>query len=181
MTQRTVFLVQALAEQPRSEAFTGIEQVLTRNGIQLLPSLGQYTLPNEYQADVGGAWARGEIAEHAERYRPIIEAATALVVVNNLPEAIKDTDGKTLCEVPFAVGRLSLNFMRIATDVFGENSGQIFLSHNYPNISELSSVPQTPSVQKARVRLLSAYQFLPIALQGNYAKLATIGGAEAMK
>lgn len=172
-------VVPALSDEARTRTFGDVEQALLQNDFQILPPPGPSLRgPSDYQADMA-SWARQLINERAERYRSVIERSAALVLVNDMPEIILNKEKEAVCQVPFGVGRFAINLARIATEVYGENR-RIFLSHGYPDISELSRAPQLPSVQKARTRQLSLYPFQPISLQGNYSKLAEIiSGTEA--
>lgn len=172
-------VVPALPSEFRAgDEVTHIARILQDNNIQPIslyrPSVDHGLMPTatEYQGDMRPA-PRRIMTQFAEAQRGLIAKADVVVIANALTEPVMDKQGgNSVCRVPFAIGRVASNIIHTANDVYGPNSGRVFLSQSYPDLTELFSLDSTRNaVVRARARLLGIYPLRPVALQGNYERM----------
>lgn len=172
-------IVPALPSEFRAgDEVTHIARILQDNNIQPVslfrPSSDRGFIPTvtEYRGDMSPA-SRQVMTQFAEAQRGLIAEADIVVIANALTEPVVDKlGGKPVCRVPFGIGRVAINMIRVANEVYGLNSGRVFLSQGYPDLTELFSLNSTSNaVVRARARLLGIYPLRPVALQGKYERM----------
>jgi hypothetical protein len=173
-----ILVVQSLPFGGATEGFDQARADLIAGGVRpLLMSPDAQLHTAQYDFAVKEA-SRAQAQTVAEEQRHLLGRAGGLLVVNDIAERVDAPDGSRICGVPNSVGYLATQLMRVANDVYGPNSGRVFLSNSYPDGTDLFSTQSSHrSVVMARTRLLSVYPLRPIALRGDMGPaIATVKG-----
>lgn len=174
-------IVRALKDEAITPGFAEIRGTLDRAGVNTIP-VNYYPAdgqPSEYPLAVSGP-DRRQMNAFVETHRELVEGADGLIVVNSATETVlgpppdkPEEDREEICKIPFSVGYVAAKMISLATEMYGPGSGRVFLSHRYPDLTELFSVvSKRRSVTAARARLLGLYPLGPVALGGDMDKAA---------
>lgn len=166
-----VLVVPALMGEGATRGFDRVRAELMAGGVNpvYLPAEGEIPGGRAPEYDMAVSSHRRQAAsDFVDAQRTLLGRVTGLVVVNDAAEVMRAPDGSDLCEVPYSVGHVAASLVGVAADIYGPDSGRIFLSHRYPDGTELFSVAENRrSVVMARRRLLDLYPHHPRALNGN--------------
>jgi hypothetical protein len=165
----SVVLAPGLSELLATPELDTIRQAVTEAGVRpLMPnfSTGE-NCASEYDFATSIS-SRAGADRIVKATVPLLERAGGLIVVNDFTEQVQNAQGDRLAGVPYAVGYLASGLIVAANEVYGPDSGRVFLSHRYPDGTELFSLPSNhPVVARTRKRVLDLYPQRPVALKGD--------------